>query len=306
MSEVDETIPAALDGERIDRVVAMLTSLTRSEAAALLAAGGVSVDDRQVTKGSVKLREGQQVRISVPEPPSGPVVAPDPSIELHVVYEDDHVLVVDKAAGVVVHPGAGNLDGTLVNALVARDPRIADVGDPERPGIVHRIDKGTSGLLVVARSAQAYDALVAALAAHDVEREYLALVWGHPDADHGVVDAAIGRSGRDPTRMAVSNRGRHARTHYEVVERFDGQVSVALLRCRLETGRTHQIRVHMAAIGHPVVGDDRYGGARQSLELGRPFLHAARLSFAHPVTGERVDVASPLPDDLEAVLDRLD
>ncbi|QGG97081.1 RluA family pseudouridine synthase [Actinomarinicola tropica] len=283
----------------------MLTAVTRSEASSILADGGVLVDGHEVTKGSIKVREGQRVRIVLPDVPEGPLVAPDASIDLRVVHEDDDVVVIDKPAGLVVHPGAGNLDGTLVNALVARYPEIVDVGEPERPGIVHRIDKGTSGLLAVARTPRAYDALVAALSAHDVEREYLALVWGRPEATHGVVDAAIGRSGRDPTRMAVSNRGRHARTHYEVVRTFDNPVPLALVRCRLETGRTHQIRVHMAAIGHPVVGDDRYGGARSPVPVDRPFLHAARLSFAHPVTGEPVEATSPLPADLEAVLGTL-
>lgn len=305
MTRIAETLPGALDGERVDRVVAMLTACSRAEAAELVASGAVVVDGAAVTTRSIKLRAGQTVVVDLPDVPDGPLVAADDDVEVVVVHADHDVIVVDKPPGLVVHPGSGNREGTLVNGLVARYPELADVGQEDRPGIVHRIDKGTSGLLVVARSPRAYDALVAALAAHEVEREYLALVWGHLDAPQGVVDAAIGRSGRDPTRMAVSTRGRHARTHYEVLETFDEPAAVTLLRCRLETGRTHQIRVHMAAIGHPVVGDERYGGARSSVPVGRPFLHAARLSFTHPATGEPVAYESPLPADLRAVLDAL-
>ena len=304
MGHVEEELPAALAGERVDRVVAMLTSVSRSEASALVADGAVLVDGDPVTVRSTKLREGQRVRIQLPDEPTGPFVAPDPSVDLTIVHADADVVVVDKPAGLVVHPGSGNRTGTLVNGLVARFPEIADVGEPERPGIVHRIDKGTSGLLVVARSARAYESLVAQMAAHSVEREYLALVWGHPESAQGMVDAAIGRSGRDPTRMAVSNRGRRARTRYEVVRMAD-EPRVALLRCRLETGRTHQIRVHMAAIGHPVVGDERYGGVRSPVHIDRPWLHAAHLGFVHPGTDELVQFDSPLPDDLAEVLQGL-
>ena len=182
---------------------------------------------------------------------------------MDVRYEDDDVLVVAKPAGLVVHPGAGHPDGTLVNGLLALDPEIAGTGDPQRPGIVHRLDRDTSGLLVVARSPRAYEALVAALGAHEVSREYLALVWGHLDAPRGVIDAPIGRSVRRPTRMAVREGGRRARTAYEVQAEFTSP-EVSLVRASLETGRTHQIRVHLQAIGHPVVGDAAYGGARSS------------------------------------------
>jgi 23S rRNA pseudouridine1911/1915/1917 synthase len=191
-----------------------------------------------------------------------------------------------------------------VNGLLALDPGIANVGDPARPGIVHRLDRDTSGLLVVARTPQAHARLVAALSERRVERAYDALVWGVPDARRGVIDAPIGRSVHRRTRMAVRGEGRAARTRYEVVREFS-RPKVALLDCRLETGRTHQIRVHLAAIGHPVVGDATYGGARQSLPLDRPFLHARHLAFDHPVTGERVEVDEPLPPDLQAVLDGL-
>ena len=215
------------------------------------------------------------------------------------------IIIVDKPAGLVVHPGAGNWTGTLVNALIAHcGASLSGIGGVKRPGIVHRLDRDTSGLMLVARTPRAYDALVDALAAHEVERRYLALVWGIPEARVGVIDAPIGRSIRVPTRMAVRQGGKPARTHYEVVEEFP-EAGVALLECRLETGRTHQIRVHVAAIGHAVVGDAAYGGQRASLPIERPFLHAAALGFDHPVTGERIEVTEPLPPDLASVLARL-
>jgi len=295
-------VPPALAGERIDRAVAMLTGWSRSEVQALVAQGAVLVDGATVAK-SRKLEEGEIVELLGEPPPPGLPTA-DPSVAVVVRYEDDDVVVVAKPAGLVVHPGSGHPDGTLVNGLLARYPELAAVGDPQRPGIVHRLDRDTSGLLVVARSAPAYSALVEALAAHDVEREYLALVWGHLDSPRGVVDAPIGRSIRRPTRMAVREGGRRARTAYEVRAEYVDPV-VSLVHCALETGRTHQIRVHLQAIGHPVVGDAAYSGARSGLTIDRPFLHAAALAFAHPVTGTPVRVEEPLPTELAVVLERL-
>jgi 23S rRNA pseudouridine1911/1915/1917 synthase len=296
-------VPAALAGERIDRAVATLTGWSRSEVQTLVEAGSVLVDGERVMK-SRRLEEGEVVEI-LAEPATPGLPEPDESIPIVVRHEDDDVVVIAKPAGLVVHPGAGHPDGTLANGLLARYPEIRDVGEPQRPGIVHRLDRDTSGLLVVARTQPAYEALVADLAAHDVTRDYLALVWGHLDVPRGVIDAPIGRSVRRPTRMAVREGGRVARTHYEVrTEHQDPKVS--LVACSLETGRTHQIRVHLQAIGHPVVGDSVYSGARQALAMDRPFLHAAALAFAHPVTGEPIRVEEPLPDELEAVLARLD
>jgi 23S rRNA pseudouridine1911/1915/1917 synthase len=214
------------------------------------------------------------------------------------------VIVVDKAPGLVVHPGAGHARGTLVGGLLARFPDLgnlasAGVCPPERPGVVHRLDKGTSGLLVVARTAGAYASLVGQLAARTVDRRYVALVRGAVADERGEVDAPIGRSARTPTRMAVSASGKPARTAYTVLERLGG---TTLLSLTLRTGRTHQIRVHLAAIGHPVVGDERYGSPERTLGPGRFFLHAGALAFDHPGTGERVSFSSPLPDDLEADL----
>ena len=206
----------------------------------------------------------------------------------------------------MVHPGAGQRTGTLVHGLLARFPELQGVGDdPERPGIVHRLDKGTSGLLLVARTADAHAALVAALAARQVHRRYRTLVWGHVEAPRGLIDAPVGRSAREPTRMAVDERGREARTRYEVRERYHEPVEVTQLGCELETGRTHQIRVHLRSIGHPVVGDARYDGERQSFPMARPFLHAEHLELAHPITGAPLAFDSPLPDDLVAALARL-
>ena len=299
-----EEVPEALDGQRIDRVVAMVAGCSRTEAAAWIDEGRVGVGGEMVTVRSTHVATGDSLVIDAPEAVDETPQA-DPGIEIPVVHLDDDVIVVDKPAGLVVHPGAGHVDGTMVNGLLARFPEIAGVGDAARPGIVHRLDRGTSGLLVVARTARAYDALVTALAAHSMERRYDTVVHGHPEADRGLVDAPIGRSGRDATRMAVSRRGKEARTRYEVVTRFNEPLHVARLTCTLETGRTHQIRVHLSAIGHAVLGDGRYGGHPAGFALSRPFLHAASLAFAHPITGDALAFTSPLPADLQAVLESL-
>jgi 23S rRNA pseudouridine1911/1915/1917 synthase len=302
---ITETIPAALAGERLDRVVALIADVSRSDAAGLIDRGAVRVDGQPATSGKGRLSEGQVVDV---DPGALPVVeppAPDPSIEVTIVHLDDDVVVVDKPAGLVVHPGAGHHAGTLVNALLAQVGTLADVGDPVRPGIVHRLDAGSSGLLVVARTELAASRLVAQFAAHTATRRYVALVWGHPAAPHGVIDGPIGRDRRDPLKMAVVADGRPARTEYEVVTRYDRPTDVALLSCRLETGRTHQIRVHLTSIGHPLVGDPTYGGRRPVMGLDRPFLHAAELAFDHPGTGERVTFTSPLPADLGHLLGEL-
>ncbi|MGI9022784.1 MAG: RluA family pseudouridine synthase [Acidimicrobiales bacterium] len=288
-----------LAGERLDRVIALLWDLPRSEVAGLVTAGGVRVNGRVAPVRAYRVVEGDVVQVALPEPLGAVGVQPDPGVDVPIVAVDDHVIVVDKPAGLIVHPGAGHPDGTLVHGLVARWPEIAGVGDPARPGIVHRLDAGTSGLLVVARTQPAYDSLVAQLASRTVARRYLALVWGRVEAPVGVIDAPVGRSQRDRTQMAVSAGGREARTRYEVVSRHDEPAAVTLVACGLETGRTHQVRVHLAAIGHPVVGDVRYGGVRPQLQVNRPFLHAFELGFDHPATGESSCWTSPLPPDLE-------
>ncbi len=295
-------VPAALEGERLDRAVALLTGWPRAAVQTLLDDGSVLVDGRAIAK-SHRLHEGAVIELLAEPEADAPPVA-DPAVELDVRYADDDVVVVHKPADLVVHPGAGHARGTLVNGLLARFPDIAAVGDPMRPGIVHRLDRDTSGLLVAARSARAYDALVTALAAHEIERRYLALVWGRLASPRGLIDAPIGRSESRRTRMAVREAGKPARTEYEVRAVYDDPVC-SLLACRLETGRTHQIRVHLAAIGHPVAGDGTYGGARDQLPLDRPFLHAAVLAFTHPVTAEQLRFDEALPIELQTVLDRL-
>lgn len=303
--EVHEMIPAALAGERIDRVVALVTGLSRVEATALVIAGEVVVNGVPVTAKAHRLAEGDEIALSWVAGVVEVDLVADPEVSFTVIYEDDDVLVINKPAGLVVHPGAGNAGGTLVHGLLHRYPAIASVGDPVRPGIVHRLDKWTSGLMMVARSEVAYEGLVASLTAREVDRRYLALVWGTFDMTTGLIDAPIGRSMKDPTRMAVSERGRDAMTNYAVRVAFTEPVPLTLVECKLETGRTHQIRVHMQAIGHPVVGDGRYRGDRQSFPLPRMFLHAAQLGFEHPVTGEAMSFESALPPDLQAALDRL-
>ena len=299
-------MPEALDGERVDRVVSMLTGCSRAEASESIDAGDVTVDGRVASKSSMRVRVGQRVAVSDDPHKVQPLPEPDASIPVEVVAADEHIIVVNKPAGLVVHPGAGRADGTLVNGLLARWPELADVGEVHRPGIVHRLDKGTSGLMVVARTQTAYHALVDQLSVHEVERNYETLVWGWLDTPVGTIDAPIGRSRRNPLLMTVSADGRPSRTHYEVVERCLEPALVTRMRCSLETGRTHQIRVHLRSIGHPVVGDDLYSGQRPALGLARPFLHAFRLAFAHPATDETVSYTAELPSDLVAVLDRLE
>ena len=304
MSEhIVETIPDALAGERLDRVVALLGDISRSAAATAIGNGGVRLDGATADSGKVRLEVGQVVEV---DPGSFPTTSPptgDPSVPFEVVHVDDHVIVVDKPPGVVVHPGAGNPDGTLVNGLLARFPDLAGVGDPMRPGIVHRLDAGSSGLLVVARTDASAEALIAQFVDHSARRVYQAVVWGVPEAPHGVIDAPIGRDRRDPLRMAVVTGGRDARTDYRVLGTYTSPATVSRLECRLETGRTHQIRVHLDSIGHPLLGDPLYGQRRPTLGLQRPFLHAAELAFDHPGTGARVTYESPLAPDLAAWLE---
>jgi 23S rRNA pseudouridine1911/1915/1917 synthase len=301
-----EVVPSALSGERIDRVVAMITGVSRTRVTEWLEQGLVLCNDDVITTRSRRVVEGDSVVINVdPDLGPAPLVA-EPGIDIPIVYADDDVIVVNKPAGLVVHPGAGNATGTLVQAMLALYPEIASIGEPERPGVVHRLDKDTSGLMLMARSAEGYSELSAMLSAHEVERTYLTLVWGIPEAGSGLIDAPIGRSTREPTKMVVSAQGRDARTRYTVLETFEAPVPCALVECRLETGRTHQIRVHMAAIGHGVVGDDRYRGVRSVIETPRIFLHSAALEFDHPVRlDERLEFVAELPDDLAEVLDRL-
>jgi len=306
MTTITEIIPEALGGERIDRVVAFLADISRSVAARLVADGGVRVDGEVAASGKVRLAPGMSIEIDTGLIPVAGPPAADPDVEFTVVHADDDVIVVDKPAGLVVHPGAGNPDGTLVNGLLHRFPELAGVGQPGRPGIVHRLDAGSSGLLVVARNDAAVDRLIAQFVDHSARRRYDALVWGHPDAAHGIIDAPIGRDPGDPLKMALVADGRPARTEYEIREKLLAPAPVSLLSCRLETGRTHQIRVHLAGVGHPLVGDTVYGERRPVLGLARPFLHAAELAFRHPASDERLTFTSELPADLAGLLATLE
>lgn len=302
---IEEQIPPALAGDRLDRVVALLADLSRAQSAALITAGGVAVDGERAATGKVKLEEGQTISIDTSRLPEKEMPRADADVVINVVHADADVVVVNKQHGLVVHPGAGNPTGTLVHGLLAMYPEIADVGDPMRPGIVHRLDAGTTGLMVVARSPEAYESLVDQLSSRLVHREYVAVAVGHFDAKTGVVDAAIGRDLRELTKMAVRVDGKPARTRYEVVREFSAPIVASLVRCQLETGRTHQIRVHLAAVGHPVLGDATYGGVRSTVPFGRPALHAVRLSFAHPRSGEQLEFEAPLPPDIESLIARL-
>jgi 23S rRNA pseudouridine1911/1915/1917 synthase len=269
---------------------------SRAAAERLLAGGSVLVDGAARPK-SHRLAGGEEVAFE-PSEPARADLEPEP-MELRIAYEDEHLLVVDKPAGIVVHPGAGHATGTLVHGLVAH--AVAGGAEPQRPGIVHRLDRDTSGLMVVARSEEAHRRLQRLVRRRQLVREYLALVRGRPRSRAGRIEAAIGRDRHDPTRYSLDTETpRDAVTHFELAELLPGH---ALLRVRLETGRTHQIRVHLAAIDLPVSGDPVYGVVRD-LGLERQFLHAARLAFAHPFTGEPVEADSPLPPDLAAALER--
>ncbi|MCC6659209.1 MAG: 23S rRNA pseudouridine(1911/1915/1917) synthase RluD [Rhodocyclaceae bacterium] len=293
-------IPADCAGLRLDQALArLLPEHSRSRLAAWVKAGKVRVDDTAVD-AKRKVWGGERVALSIEPEPEQTAQRPE-AIPLAVVFEDDCLLVLDKPAGLVVHPGSGNWQGTLLNALLHHAPRLAAI---PRAGIVHRLDKDTSGLLVVAKTLEAQTDLVRQLAARTVKRHYLALAHGRVARD-GVVDAPIGRHPVQRTKMAVVGGGRAARTHYHVLERFE---RITLLECALETGRTHQIRVHLAEIGHPLVGDPVYGPRRAAAPLAgfrRQALHAWRLALVHPTTGEEMGWEAPLPEDFSKLLDLL-
>ncbi|MGQ4273448.1 RluA family pseudouridine synthase [Terrihabitans sp. B22-R8] len=325
-TRLDVTLPPDLGGERLDRALAQaVPDLSRTRIQALIRAGKVAVNGRAVEDPGLKVHGGEETSILIPPPePAIPLAEPIP---LDVAYEDDELIVIDKPAGLVVHPGAGNWSGTMVNALLAHCAgSLSGIGGVERPGIVHRLDKDTSGLLVVAKNDRAHRALAAQFADHGrtgpLERAYLALVWGPLPRPHGTVDAPIDRDPRNREKMRVCppQYGREAITHWESLKRFGPREAplVTLVRCRLETGRTHQIRVHLSHIGHPVLGDSVYGAgfktkarhlpesARARLEgLGRQALHAAHLAFEHPVTGELMSFDSPIPDDMAQLVEAL-
>ena len=298
-----ESVLEADSAVRLDSFVAERAAISRTQAATLIASGHVTVDGRR-EKAAYKPEAGEHVVVVIP-PPVGRDIAGE-AIALDVVFEDDDLLVVDKPAGMVVHPAPGNWTGTLVNALIGRGGELSAGGGEERPGLIHRLDKDTSGLLLVAKNDRAHRILSAALAARLVVRRYAVMCWGHLDVDELTVERPLARDPNDRQRMAVVQGGKAARTTFTRLARFDAG---DLLRAHLHTGRTHQIRVHLNAIGHPVLGDDTYGGGGGRRLVGlqpkRHFLHAAWLRFRHPTTGAAIDLRAPLPADLHAALARI-
>ena len=299
--EFNEVVPDSLEGERLDRLIAFIGNISRSEASSIIKKGQVLINDQSVTRSSFKVSIGNRVEFYVRDDEEATEIEADSSVDFKIIHSDSDFFVIDKPAGLVVHPGAGNLSGTLVNGLLALSPQIRDVGEKNRPGVIHRLDKGTSGLLLAANTNEGYQFFVDELSDRKVKRIYQALVWGVPEGTEGIIDAPIGRSSKNRKKMGIVSKGKNAITTYQVKESWFSS-NVSLLELQLETGRTHQIRVHLSSIGNPVVGDDVYGTNRKNLTLRRPFLHASKLSFEHPRTGKACEFESPLPEDLKRVL----
>lgn len=304
-------VPEDAAGWRLDRTLATLVpTLSRERLKSLISAGSVTRDTVLVRDPATKVKAGDTYQIVVPDPRPTHNAAQD--IPLVIAFEDEHLIVVDKPAGLVVHPACGNLDGTLVNALLHHcRGSLSGIGGVERPGIVHRIDKDTSGLLVAAKTDRAHAGLAKQFADHSIDRRYKAVVSGHPRPPSGTVDAPLGRSPSNRKKMAIVSpgNGKRAVTHYRTIETLDG---ATLVECRLETGRTHQVRVHMASIGHPLLGDPAYGRPSReqrqlldSLGFQRQALHAARLGFVHPVTSQTLAFESNIPADMQGLLSEL-
>lgn len=311
VSNIDARVPADADGWRLDRALAAaLPVLSRERLKTLISAGAVSADGVAWRDPATKAKAGALFTVAVPDPEPAHNAAQD--IPLVVAYEDEHLIVVDKPAGLVVHPACGNLDGTLVNALLHHcHGQLSGIGGVARPGIVHRIDKDTSGLIVAAKHDRAHEGLAKQFAAHSIDRRYKAIVAGVPLHLAGSVDAPLARSPHDRKKMAVvgERHGKRAVTHWTLETKLR---DAALIECRLETGRTHQVRVHMASIGHPLVGDPVYGRARagharvlKELDFRRQALHAAVLGFVHPVTSESITLMSKIPDDMQRLFTEL-
>lgn len=311
MEGQEVTHSGVLGPGRLDRALAeAIPALSRARIQSLVDAQSLTIAGKTVTDTSSKKFEGQPFELRVPAP--RPDKAVPQAIQLNVVFEDEHLIIVDKPAGLVVHPAAGHLDGTLVNALLHHcEGRLSGIGGVQRPGIVHRIDRDTSGLLVVAKTDKAHEGLAKLFAAHDIERRYLAVVAGNPTPPASTIRTQIGRSPTNRKKMAVlpEGKGKNAVTHYRTVEQFK---DTALVECQLETGRTHQVRVHMAHIGHPLIGDSTYNNRRKAFKFGpnqsyfdRQALHAVSLGFIHPITGEKLGFESSLPDDIQLLLTSL-
>ena len=308
---IDVRLAPAYAGWRLDRALAAaIPTLSRERLKTLIRSGAVEAQGKAVRDPAIKVRGDESLSVAVPEPTEAHNVPQD--IPLTIAFEDEHLLVVDKPAGLVVHPAAGNLDGTLVNALLHHcGGSLSGIGGVARPGIVHRIDKDTSGLLVVAKTDVAHVGLARQFAAHSIERRYLAIVAGVPRTSHGIVDAPLARSATNRKKIAIveGKRGKRAVTHWK---RLDVLRDAALVECQLETGRTHQVRVHMASLGHPLLGDPVYGRAGKThgkllkdLGFHRQALHATELGFIHPVTKSRLSFTSPMPPDMQELFNAL-
>lgn len=312
MSEPEIITGTTLAPARLDKALAEATGFSRARIQGLIGEGRVDVAGKTATSAAMKVAEGTPFRIILAA--AMPAEALPEDIPLTIAYEDQHLIVVDKPAGMVVHPAVGNVTGTLVNALLHHcRGNLSGINGVARPGIVHRIDKDTSGLLVIAKSDAAHEGLAVQFAAHTVHRRYIAVCAGHPSPAQGTIDARVGRSDADRKKMTVlpnnSSRGKSAITHYTTLERLD---DAAVIECRLETGRTHQVRVHCASIGHPLLGDPAYGRTPKSLRpvlerlgFARQALHAAELGFVHPLTGENIGFRSDLPADMAELIDQL-
>ena len=299
MTVVTITIEQEVAGERLDKALAALQEgWSRSQVGTWLTDGRIKVNGADV-KAKYKVKEGDVIEVDIPEVEELEIVAED--MDLEIVYEDADVLVVNKPRGMVVHPAPGHSTGTLVNGLMHHCKDLSGINGVARPGIVHRIDKDTSGLLMVAKNDVAHEGLVNQLVDKSVTRKYTALVHGHIAHDKGTIDAPIGRDQKDRQKQAIVDKGKHAVTHFQVIERFG---NFTLIECRLETGRTHQIRVHMNYIGFPLAGDPKYG-PKKTIDFPGQVLHAGVLGFKHPVTGEYLEFSAPLPEDFENLLAEL-
>jgi 23S rRNA pseudouridine1911/1915/1917 synthase len=308
---IDVRLEPAHAGWRLDRALAAtVPTLSRERLKALIRSGAVEAGGKPIRDPAIKVRGEEALRVAVPEPE--PAHNEPQDIPLTILFEDEHLLVVDKPAGLVVHPAAGNFDGTLVNALLHHCAgRLSGIGGVARPGIVHRIDKDTSGLLVVAKTDVAHESLAKQFAAHSIDRRYLAIVNGIPKTSGGSIDAPLARSATNRKKIAIveGHRGKRAVTHWR---RLEALKDAALVECRLETGRTHQVRVHMASIGHPLIGDPVYGRSSKThgkilkeLQFHRQALHATELGFTHPVTKHRLSFTSAMPPDMQELMSAL-
>ncbi len=290
-------VPESLGGERIDRALALLFDISRTDALGMIASGKVYVQGKNSIAKSLRLAKGDLIEVNDPWVTPRFELEPRPDLEVDIVYFDSDVAVVNKTASQVVHPGSGHERDTMVAALLAKFPKLVEIDcDPLRPGVVHRLDKGTSGVMVFALNQRSFDTLSQDVRSHSFLRRYIALTEGHLESRLGLIDAPIGRSTRNAKKMEVSSSGKEARTRFEVIESFDHPRPATLISVTLETGRTHQIRVHLAGLGHSVVGDEVYGKGDETLK--RPFLHSETLAFQHPITQELMTFSAPLPSDL--------